>query len=69
MKQIDIQLVQVKDKVWIIPQSVLGILWLQCHFENDAWDALGTGAVVIPRQDAAMLVIDAQSAELFVSHD
>lgn len=66
VKKVDIQLVQIKDKVWVVPQSVLGILWLQCHFEDEEWDALGTDSVVIPREDAGMLVIDAQSAELIV---
>ena len=66
VKQVDIQLVQIKESVWVVPQSVLGILWLQLHFEDDDWDALGTDSVVIPREDAGMLVIDAQSAELIV---
>ena len=69
VKQVDIQLVQIKDKVWVVPQSIHGMLWLQTHFENDAWDALSQDAVVIPRHDAGMLVIDAQSAELMVVYD
>ena len=69
VKQVDIQLVQIKEQVWVVPQSIHGMLWLQTHFENDAWDALGTDAVIIPRQDAGMLVIDAQSAELMVVYD
>ena len=69
VKQVDIQLVQIKDQVWVVPQSIHGMFWLQTHFEDDAWDALGTDSVVIPRQDAGMLVIDAQSAELMVAYD
>ena len=69
VKQVDIQLVQINENVWIVPQSAAGMLWLQTHFEDDAWDSLSRNAVVIPRQDAGMLVIDAQSAKLIVVYD
>jgi len=69
VKQVDIQLVQIKDRVWVVPQSAAGMFWLQSHFPDDAWDALSREAIVIPQHDAGMLVIDAQSAELFVNFD
>jgi hypothetical protein len=66
---LDIQLVDVVDKVFVVPQSIHGVLWLQTHFEEDDWDALTSGAVTIAHHDAAMLVIDAEDAELVVKYD
>ena len=65
----DIQLVDVLDKVFVVPQSIHGVLWLQTHFEEDNWDDLTSGAVTIDRHDAAMLVIDAEDAELIVHYE
>ncbi len=65
----DIQLVDVIDQVFVVPQSIHGVLWLQTHFEEDDWDALTSGAVTLTRSDAAMLVIDAEDAELVVKYD
>ena len=65
----DIQLVDVVDQVFVVPQSIHGVLWLQTHFEEDDWDALTSGAVTIDRHDAAMLVIDAEDAELVVKYE
>ena len=69
VKQVDIQLVQIRDNVWVVPQSIHGMLWLQTHFEDKHWDALGDDCVVIPRQDAGNLVIDAETAKLAVAFD
>ena len=68
VKHVDIQLVQINDKVWVVPQSAAGMFWCQSHFPDEAWDALSKEAVVIPKHDAGMLVIDAQSAELMVNY-
>ena len=65
----DLQLVDVVDKVYVVPQSIHGVLWLQTHFHEDNWDDLTTGAVTIAHHDAAMLVIDAEDAELIVHYD
>ena len=65
----DIQLVDVVDQVFVVPQSIHGVLWLQTHFEEDHWDDLTAGAVTLARHDAAMLVIDAEDAELIVEYD
>lgn len=64
----DIQLVDVLDKVFVVPQSIHGVLWLQTHFNQDEWDDITSGAVTIPPHDAAMLVIDAEDAELIVEY-
>ena len=65
----DLQLVDVVDQVFIVPQSIHGVLWLQLHFETENWDALTSGAVTLTRSDAAMLVIDAEDAELIVHYE
>ena len=65
----DLQLVDVVDKVYVVPQSIHGVLWLQTHFHKDNWDDLTTGAVTIAHHDAAMLVIDAEDAELIVHYE
>jgi len=65
----DIQLVDVLDKVFVVPQSIHGVLWLQTHFEEDHWDDLTSGAVTLDRHNAAMLVIDAEDANLVVKYE
>ena len=65
----DIQLVNTIDKIWVVPQSILGVLWLQLKFDESHWDALTNGAVVLKPQNAAMLVIDAESGGLTVKYN
>ncbi len=63
---LDLQLVDVIDKVFVVPQSILGVLWLQSHFPPEEWDALTKGAVVLKHDNAQTLLIDARSAGLIV---
>lgn len=65
---LDLQLVNVIDKVFVVPQSIHGVLWLQTHFPPDEWDDLTDGAVVLKPQNAEMLLIDARSAGLIVKN-
>lgn len=65
----DLHLVAFKTQVFIVPQSILGVLWLQLHFKDEDWNVIAEGHFTIPRHDAAMLVIDAQTAELNVRYD
>jgi hypothetical protein len=65
----DIQLIDVIDKIFVVPQSIHGVLWLQTHFHEDHWDDLTNGAVVLQRHNAAELVIDAQDSGLIVKHN
>ncbi len=65
----DIQLIDVIDKIFVVPQSILGVLWLQLKFDPDHWDDLTNGAVVLQRHDAASLVIDAEDGGLIVKHN
>ncbi len=46
----------------LIPLSIHGILWLQTHFENDEWQALSEGKVIISESDSHELIEDAKSA-------
>ena len=46
------------------PKSVIGMLWLQTHFENDQWEALSNNSVVISEEHSKLLIEDATSAGL-----
>ena len=46
------------------PTSVIGMLWLQTHFEDDQWDALSNNEVIISEENSKLLIKDANSAGL-----
>ena len=46
------------------PLSVLGMLWLQTHFETDQWEALSNKTVIISEENSKLLIEDATSAGL-----
>ena len=46
----------------IRPLSILGMLWLQTHFENDQWEALSENKVIISGKDSELLKEDANLA-------
>ena len=46
------------------PTSVIGMLWLQTHFDNDHWEALSNDAVVISKENSELLIQDASKAGL-----
>ena len=48
------------------PTSIIGMLWLQTHFENDQWEALANNSVIISRENSDFLVKDANSAGLTI---
>ena len=48
------------------PRSVIGMLWLQTHFENDQWEALSCNGVIISKENSELLVQDATSAGLLI---
>ena len=48
------------------PTSVIGMLWLQTHFENDQWEALSNNAVIISDENSKLLIEDAIKAGLNV---
>ena len=63
----DISLSENHKGTQIKPRSVLGILWLQTHFESEHWESLRNGLVIIPIKDAQMLRKDAKDAGLNVN--
>ena len=46
------------------PKSVIGMLWLQTHFDNEQWEALSNNEVIISKENSKLLVKDAISAGL-----
>ena len=48
------------------PTSIIGMLWLQTHFDNDQWEALSNNKVIISQENSKLLVKDAISAGLNV---
>ena len=46
------------------PTSVIGMLWLQTHFENNQWEALSNNEVIISNENSKLLVKDANNAGL-----
>tara|TARA_Y100001968_G_scaffold52761_1_gene43800 strand:+ start:575 stop:820 length:246 start_codon:yes stop_codon:yes gene_type:complete len=50
------------------PKSVIGMLWLQTHFENDQWEALANNSVIISEENSKLLVEDATSAGLNIKY-
>ena len=65
-KFMDICLVNIDNNLRksIKPTSVIGMLWLQTHFDNDQWEALSNNAVIISKEDSDLIVTDATSAGL-----
>ena len=62
----DICLINIDNKLnkSLKPTSVIGMLWLQTHFENDKWEALSNNEVIISKENSKLLVKDAISAGL-----
>ena len=46
------------------PTSIIGMLWLQTHFEETQWEALSNNQVIISKENSKLLVNDAISAGL-----
>ena len=46
------------------PTSVLGMLWLQTHFDNNHWEALAKDSIIISEENSKLLIADAISAGL-----
>ena len=48
------------------PTSVIGMLWLQTHFEDNQWEALSNNQVIISKENSKLLIKDATSAGLTI---
>ena len=53
-----------KSNKSIKPISVIGMLWLQTHFDNEQWESLSNNEVIISKENSKLLVKDATSAGL-----
>ena len=62
----DIRLVTIDNKFnkSLQPQTAIGMLWLQTHFENDQWEALSNSTVIISEENSKLLIEDATNAGL-----
>ena len=62
----DICLVNIDNNLnkFLQPTSVIGMLWLQTHFENEQWDALSNNEVIISKENSKLLIKDATRAGL-----
>ena len=65
-KLMDICLITIDNKLnkSLQPNSAIGMLWLQTHFENDQWEALSNSKVIISEENSQLLVEDAINAGL-----
>ena len=50
----------------LMPTSIIGMLWLQTHFDNERWEVLSNNEVIISEENSKLLVKDATSAGLRV---
>ena len=46
------------------PTSIIGMLWLQTHFEDNQWEALSNNQVIISKENSKLLIKDAICAGL-----
>ena len=62
----DISLITIDNKSnkSLRPQTAVGMLWLQTHFENDQWEALSSSEVIISKENSELLIEDASNAGL-----
>ena len=63
----DISLSDKRKGTQIEPRSIHGILWLQTHFESDYWESISNGLVIIPTNDAKILLQDAEMAGININ--
>ena len=45
-------------------KSIIGMLWLQTHFDNEQWEALSNDQVIISNNNSKLLIQDATNAGL-----
>ena len=55
-----------RDLVRLIPNTIVGVLWLQTHFADDEWDALLSGQAAFDVNCMTHIADDARLAGLNV---
>ena len=63
----DLSLTAKGDSYQLLPRSVMGMLWLQTHFETSSWDLICSGAVRLKPDSCDHLCSDAVDAGLNVA--
>ena len=65
-KLMDLRLVTIDNNLnkSLQPQTAIGMLWLQTHFDNDQWEALSNSTVIISEENSKLLIEDATNAGL-----
>jgi len=63
----DLSLTAKGDTYQVLPRSVMGMLWLQTHFETSTWDLICSGAVRLKAESCDHLCSDAVDAGLNVA--
>ena len=60
----DICLINIDNKFnkSLKPATIIGMLWLQTHFEDHQWEALSNNLVIISEEDSKLLIKDATNA-------
>ena len=64
----DIRLVTIDNNLnkSLQPQTAIGMLLLQTHFENDQWEALSNSTLIISEENSKLLIEDATNAGLTI---
>lgn len=65
----DICAVAMGQKVIVAPVSIIGMLWLQMHWEEEYWDHFTEGSFILERSNAVEMIEDAEKAELVVIYE
>lgn len=63
----DLALIELQQGVRLLPVSLVGLLWLQTHFERPHWPALAAGEVRLDPYSCEQLAGDASQAGLRVA--
>ncbi len=63
----DLSLTPKGDSYQLLPRSVVGMVWLQTHFETSTWDLICSGAVRLKAESCDALCRDASTAGLNVA--
>jgi hypothetical protein len=63
----DLSLTAKGDSYQLLPRSVIGMLWLQTHFETSSWDLICSGAARLKADSCDHLCSDALEAGLNVA--
>jgi len=63
----DLWLISSNDNTHIRATSVHGMLWLQTHFDNSQWEAISSQRIVLNKNNAEMLSMDAKEAGLILN--